>query len=40
MTCARIVRGVFLLATALGTSAAHGDAVCVQGFRDTTAAER
>ena len=40
MTCARIVRGVFLLATALGTSTAHGDAVCVQGFRDTTAAER
>ena len=40
MTCARIVRGVLLLATALGTSAAHGDAVCVQGFRDTTAAER
>jgi len=40
MTCARIVRGVFLLATALGTATAHGDAVCVQGFRDTTAAER
>ena len=40
MTCARILRGVFLLATALGTSTAHGDAVCVQGFRDTTAAER
>jgi len=40
MTCARIVRGAFLLAAALGASAAYGDAECVRGFRDTTAAER
>ena len=40
MTCAKIVRGVFLLAAALGASAAYGDAECVRGFRDTTAAER
>ena len=40
MTCAKIVRAVFLLAAALGASAAYGDAECVRGFRDTTAAER
>ena len=40
MTCARIVQGAFLLAAALGASAAYGDAECVRGFRDTTAAER
>ena len=40
MTCARIVRGAFLLVAALGASAAHGDSECVGGFRDTTAAER
>jgi len=40
MTCARIVQGAFLLAAALGAFAAYGDAECVRGFRDTTAAER
>jgi len=40
MTCAKIVRTVFLLAAALGASTAYGDAECVRGFRDTTAAER
>ena len=40
MTLARIVRGTFLLFAALGASAVHADAVCEQGFRDTTTAER
>jgi hypothetical protein len=40
MTCARIVRGAFLLVAALGAAAAYGDAECARGFRDTSGAER
>jgi hypothetical protein len=40
MAFARMLRGAFLLTAAIGASAAWGDAECVKGFRDTTAAER
>ena len=40
MTSARIGRGAILLFAALGTSAAYGDSVCVEGFRDTPGDER
>ena len=40
MNSAQVLRATFLLAAAIGTSAAYADSVCVEGFRDTTAAER
>jgi len=40
MTFAQMLRAAFLLAAAIGASAAYADGVCVKGYRDTTAAER
>jgi hypothetical protein len=40
MAFAWMFRGAVLLAAAIGASAAWGDAECVKGYRDTTAAER
>jgi hypothetical protein len=40
MNFAQVLRAAFLLAAAICASAAYSDGVCVEGYRDTTAAER